>query len=603
MPLEKENKSKIRNFVIISHIDHGKSTLADRFLELTNTLPKDKITPQYLDRMGLEKKHGVTIKMHPVRMVWQDKDSQLKYILNLIDTPGHADFSYEVSRALAAVEGAILLVDATQGIQAQTIFNLEMAQREKLVIIPAINKIDLESAQQDKTKKEILDILGNKIDDDIIAISAKRGDGVISLIEKIIEKIPSPQINFELPFKALVFDSLYDIYQGVVVYVRVIDGQIKNNDRIYFLREGIEARVQEVGIFSPNLQKTDVLESGQIGYIKTGIKEVERIKVGDTIALSDYREKISPLPGFQVPKPIIFSDFFPQDSNDFDIFKKGILNLHLNDSSFTFTPQEREFIGRGYRLGFLGLFHLQIISERLTEDCRIDLIITHPTVSYKILTLDGKEIIANCPEDFPESFLKVYELFCKVDIITPAIYLNKIYNLINNFGAEIIETKNISGFDKLNLIIKLPLRRLMENFYDELKSASSGFASMNWEILDWQESDLIKLDILIAGRKESSLARIVEKNNAEKEGRKMVQKLKEYFPPQLFPVPLQASIGGKIIARETVKALRKDVTAPLYGGDVSRKKKLLEKQKAGKKKLAKVGKINIPSEVIIKMLK
>jgi len=597
-----EDKSKIRNFVIISHIDHGKSTLADRFLELTNTIPKSKITPQYLDKMGLEKKHGVTIKMHPVRMVWQKEDAQSRHILNLIDTPGHADFSYEVSRALAAVEGAVLLVDATQGIQAQTVFNLEMAERQGLVIIPVINKIDLESAQIDKTKKEILGILKTQTED-IISISAKRGDGTVSLIKKIIAKIPPPKVNLNLPFRGLVFDSLYDAYQGVVVYVRVIDGKIKDNDRIHFLKGGVEGRVQEVGVFCPDFQKTKILEAGEIGYIKTGIKEIDKIKVGDTIVLSEFCQKTFPLPGFQVSKPIVFSDFFPQNSNNFDAFKKAILNLHLNDSSFSFAPQEREFIGRGYRLGFLGLFHLQIISERLREDYGIDLIVTHPTVSYKILKLNSEEIIANSPEDFPENFSKVYEYFSFVEIITPAVYLNKIYNLINNFGAEILETKNIPGFKKLKLIIKMPLRRLMENFYDELKSASCGFASMNWEIIDWQESDLVKLDILIAQRKEPSLSRVVEKAKIEKEARKMVQKLKKYFPPQLFSVPLQASLGGKIIARETVKALRKDVTAPLYGGDVTRKKKLLEKQKAGKKKLAKTTKINIPSEVIIKMLK
>lgn len=566
------NQGNIRNFVIISHIDHGKSTLADRFLEITNTVDKRKMQPQYLDRMALERERGITIKMQPVRMERKD------YILNLIDTPGHVDFSYEVSRSLAAVEGAILLVDATKGVQAQTIANLDMAQKQKLKIIPAINKIDVANNEQvEVTKKELANLL--KIEEqEIFLISAKTGDGIEQLLETIIKNIPVP--NGEKFFRALIFDSEYDFYKGVIAYIRVVDGNIKKGDKIYLIGSKTNSEAIEVGYFKPEMNSCNELKTGEIGYIATGLKDIERCRVGDTISKS----KIEPLKGYQEPQPMVFASFYPVDSDNHDELKDGLGKLKLNDASLTFEAESSEGLGRGFRCGFLGMLHLEIISERLKRDYDLDLIITSPSVIYEF------------------SDKKIQEPWIELEIITPNNYLGPTMKLLETLRGEYKDTKQL-GYDKLILRFETPLSEIIRGFYDKLKSVTSGYGSMSYKLIGYREGDLVKLDILLAGEKVEAFSKIVPKERAYNEGRKLTKLLKEIIPPQLFTVSIQAAIGGKIIARETKRALRKDVTGYLYGGDYTRKKKLLEKQKKGKKKMAKFGKVNLSSEVFLKVLK
>lgn len=620
----------IRNFCIISHIDHGKSTLADRFLEITETIPKNKMEEQYLDRMSLEREHGITIKMHPVRMTYKvkatnfdSKPQNLKrarignseYVLNLIDTPGHVDFSYEVSRALAAVEGAVLLVDATKGVQAQTISNLEIARKEKLVIIPVINKIDLPHAQIEKTEKEIFSLLG---EGEILKISAKEGRGVKELILKIIEKIPSPRGEEKKITRALIFDSKYDPYQGVIAYVRVFDGKIKRGDKILLLKKKRVGEVKEIGYFVPDFLPQKELVAGEIGYIKTGIKNPDEVRVGDTIiilSLSQYKGDLKsfsfqntnlpePLPGYQEPKPMIFTSILPQEPTTFEELRDSLKELYLSDPSFSFNEERKGAIGLGFRCGFLGVLHFEIVLERLKRDFNLNLFVARPTVFYKVHLKDGKAKEVSLAEEFPEANLISFceEPIMKIEIITPQRFFNNILKLFQPYKINFISSENF-GEDKLKIEGEIPFRKLIENFYDKLKSASQGFASMSFNFSRWQKIELLKLDILILKEKQPSLSKLVEKSEVEKEARNTVQKIKEVFPPQLFSVPIQAAVGGKIIARETIKAKRKDVTAPLYGGDFTRKKKLLEKQKKGKKELAEKAKIFVPTEVMIKLLK
>ena len=593
----------IRNFTIISHIDHGKSTLADRFLEVTETIPKNKLEEQYLDRMSLEKERGITIKMHPCRIIYNNCGKE--YQLNLIDTPGHVDFCYEVSRALAAVEGAVLLVDATKGIQAQTIANLEMAQKENLVIIPVINKIDMPNAQIDKATQELAILLGIE-KEKVIKISAKRGTNIKEVLDRIIKEIPSPKLSDSEDLSALIFDSKYDSFQGVTAFVRVFGGRVKKGDKIFLLKKAISLEVREVGYFIPDFQPKEILSTGEIGYIKTGIKEPEKLRVGDTITSrsEDDRINIKPLPGYKEPSPVIFSSIFPQEPSTIEDLKKSIQELHLSDPSFTFKEERKKILGIGFCCGFLGLLHLQIVLERLKREFAISLISATPIVSYKIIDKERKEHLISSSEDWldPSAIEEIKEPWTSVEILTPQEYFNEIFQLFTFFSVNFISSENF-GEDKIRMSCQMPFRKLIENFYDKLKNVSKGFASMNFEIQDYRSADLVKLDFLVAGEVEPSLSRIADRKEAENQGRKIVEALKEVFPPQLFAVPLQASVGAKIIARETVKARRKDVTAPLYGGDVTRKKKLLEKQKKGKKKLAKGSKLRIPNEVIIELLK
>ncbi len=587
---------KIRNFSIISHVDHGKSTLADRFLELTGTVEKRKMQPQYLDLMDLEREKGITIKMQPCRMQFGD------YILNLIDTPGHVDFSYEVSRSLAAVEGAILLVDATKGIQAQTMANLELAKKQNLVIIPIINKIDSPQAKIKETEKEISDLLGVS-PTDILKISAKEGTNVKGILDVIVEKIPPPKMKEEDYLRALIFDSKYDPYKGVVAFIRIFEGKIKKGEKIYLLQSKTKGEVKEAGVFKPQFSPEEELTCGEIGYLATGIKETEKVRVGETITLPGA--EVSPLPGYLEPKPMVFLSIFPEDSNDFDLLKEGLEKLKLNDAALTFKPELKEALGRGFQAGFLGLLHAEIITERLKREFGLSLVLSTPQVLYRVLTTDNKEIFIRTPVDWPdaEKIKESFELWAELEVLTPLNYLGQVLKLLDNIDSEHVKTNYLSQ-QKTELIYQVPLREIIsKNFYDKVKTVSQGFASINYKVLDWQKIDLVKLDILILGRKEEALSQIVPEKEAQKIGRITVEKLKELLPPRLFSLPLQAVVGGKIIARETIKARRRDVTAPLYGGDYTRKRKLLEKQKKGKKDLKAKGKVQIPSQVFLEMFK
>ena len=589
----------IRNFSIISHIDHGKSTLADRFLEVTGTIPKEKMREQFLDAMDLEREKGITIKMKPVRMQYRG------CILNLIDTPGHVDFNYEVSRSLAAVEGAILLVDASKGIQAQTLSNLDLARKQNLVIIPAVNKIDLPQSKAEETKADLANLL-NINPDDIYLISAKMGTGVNDLLEAVIKKIPPPQDNSGKPFRALIFDSEYDTYKGVVAFIRIIDGAIKSNEKVYLVQAKAEGDVKEIGYRNPKSFPVSELKTGEIGYLATGIKEPGKVRVGDTITLKSLvQTETKPLAGYKEPKPMVFLSVYPEDSDDFDLLKDGLEKLKLNDAALTFSPESKEGLGRGFQCGFLGLLHAEIISERLKREFGLELILSTPSVVYKIIAPDNREFFVYSPSEWPDNsrIKEAQEMWASLQVLTPVVYLGQALDLLESIESKQIKTDYL-GTEKIELVYEVPLREIIsKNFYDKLKSLSKGFASMNYEVLDWRKGNFVKLDILILGRKEEALSKIVSENDALKEGKKIVERLKESLPSQLFAVPLQAAIGGKVIARETLKALRRDVIAPLYGGDYSRKRKLLEKQKKGKKKLKDRGKMHIPHQVFLEMFK
>jgi len=598
----------IRNFCIISHIDHGKSTLADRFLEITGTVDKRKMKEQFLDQMDLERERGITIKLQPVRMVYQINDSEV-YILNLIDTPGHVDFSYEVSRSLAAVEGAVLLVDATQGVQAQTLANLSLAEKEGLVIIPAVNKIDLPNARIKETKEEISHILNEGIfaPKDILEISAKQGTNVEKVLKKIIERVPPPSGDLKAPFRALIFDSQYDPYKGVIVYIRVVDGQIKKGERILMMASKAKAEVLEVGFFRPGLVRADILKAGEIGYLATGLKEIGLCRVGETITIDSKQDlvKVQPLPGYQEPKPMVFASLYPSQEADFEELREALNKLKLNDASLIFEPEISEALGRGFKVGFLGMLHLEIITERLKREYGLELVITSPSVTYrvKIKNKDGfKEI--NSLTQLPDWSLieEIQEPWIKLEVLTPVQYLGQTMKALQTLEGVYQKTEYLTS-QRVKIIYEAPLREIMTGFYDKLKSATSGYASMGYEFIGFRKGDLVKLDILIAGEKVAPFSRLVPRSRAFQEGRALVKKLKEIIPPQLFAVALQAAVGGKIIARETIPALRKDVTGYLYGGDYTRKRKLLEKQKRGKKRLKQIGRVHLTPDIYIKALK
>jgi len=577
---------EIRNFCIISHIDHGKSTLADRFLELTSSVSSRKMRPQFLDMMDLEREKGITIKMQPVRMVYKE------FILNLVDTPGHVDFSYEVSRSLAAVEGAILLVDAGQGIQAQTLANLELAQKQNLSIIPVINKIDLAHANVEQAVDEIAKLLKVK-QEEVIKISAKNGTNVEQLLKAVIDKVPSPDIKKEEPFRALIFDSIYDQYKGVIAYVRIIDGEIKKTDKIKLLAGKTWADIKELGYFIPEFSSQAKLETGEIGYIATGIKEPGKVKVGDTIAISD----VEPLHGYEEPKPMVYASLYPESPDDFDLLKDALSKLKLSDPSLVFEQETKESLGRGFKCGFLGTLHAEIISERIRREFGFNLIISSPSVVYKV---DNKLIYS--ASDWPVFSDKTEEPWVSLEIISPNRYMSKMIEVLKNLRANYIKTDYLS-LERIILVYEIPLREVIVNLYDKIKSVSQGYASMNYKFLDFRETELVKMDVLIAGKKESAFSKIVPKEKAFAEGKALIRKLKEVLPAQQFSVALQAVIGANIIARETIRARRKDVTGYLYGGDYSRKRKLLEKQKKGKKKLKEKGSVRIPSKVFFEVFK
>jgi GTP-binding protein LepA len=571
---------------------------------LTDTIPKEKMREQFLDTMDLEREKGITIKMQPVRMNYTLNNKL--YTLNLIDTPGHVDFSYEVSRSLAAVEGAILLVDCTKGIQAQTLANLEMARKQNLAIIPVVNKIDLPQARIEETKKEMADLL--KINpSQILKISAKYGINIEEVLTAVIKKIPQPKSQEGEPLRALIFDSQYDPFKGVIAFLRIFEGEIKKGDNIHLIQSKTEGEVKEVGIFKPEFTPIEKLETGEIGYIATGIKEPEKVGIGDTVILSKFKSQASKLvlPGYQKPKPMVFLSIYPENSDDFELLKEGLEKLRLNDSAITFQPELKKGLGRGFQCGFLGLLHAEIITERLKREFGLNLILSTPSVVYKVLTTDDKEVLIYTPAAWPESekIKNSQELWVRLEVLTPLNYLGPVLELLESIESKHIKTDYL-GENKAELIYQVPLRELItKNFYDKLKGTSRGFASMNYQILGWREVKLVKLNILILGKKEEALSRIVPEKEAQKEGKRMVEKLKEVLPPQLFSLPLQAQVLGKIIARETLPARRKDVTAPLYGGDYTRKRKLLEKQKEGKKELKEKGKVKIPSQIFLEMFR
>ncbi len=596
------SQKQIRNFCIISHIDHGKSTLADRFLELTASVEKRKMQSQYLDMMDLERERGITIKMQPVRMEYVLNGET--HILNLIDTPGHVDFSYEVSRSLAAVEGAVLLVDATKGIQAQTLANLNLARKQNLVIIPVVNKIDLPHAEVEKATKNMANLLGIS-ENEIIKISAKQGINIPQVLEAVIRDIPQAKEDLEKSLRALIFDSKYDSYKGVIAYVRVIDGKLSKNERIFLMRAKVISETKEVGYFKPYLLAQNELHAGEIGYIATGVKEPGKVKVGDTITLEKMSTNnlIQPLDGYQESKPMIFAGIYPENGDDYDLLKDSLARLKLSDAALSFDSRAETALGRGFHCGFLGMLHIEIISERLSREFGLKIRLSSPTVVYEIVNISGKSDFIYSAADWPDAsrIHETKEPWAKLEIITPNSYLGPVSKLLDDIKAKHIETSYI-GSDSVLLHYEAPLREIIVNFYDKLKSSTQGYASMNYEVLDYRPIKLVKLDILVAGKIEEAFSKITPEAFAHKEGSKIVRRLKEILPSLQFSVPLQAVIQGQIIARETLKPRRKDVTSGLYGGDYSRKRKVLEKQKKGKKALKEKGSVNIPPEAYIKIL-
>lgn len=599
------NQDKIRNFCIIAHIDHGKSTLADRFLEVTNTVDKrDMKHGQLLDTMDIEQERGITIKLQPVRMDWEHEG--VKYILNLIDTPGHVDFSYEVSRSLAACEGAILVVDATQGIEAQTLANCYMALEHDLEIIPVLNKIDLPSSDVERRAQEIEDALGIP-KEDIIAVSAKEGTNVEAVLTRVVEKVPPPKDasdNDEL--KALIFDSVYDSYKGVVIYTRLQSGSVKRGDKVYFLNTKTDIEVLEVGYFKPKYTPCPVLHAGEVGYIVTGLKSVREARVGDTVWKAGSTKVTMadavPMEGYKQVRPFVFAGIFCTDNDDYQLLREALSKLQLNDSALSFDPEQSGALGHGFRCGFLGLLHMEIVQERLEREYNLDLIVTAPTVSHIVITPDGEKMISG-PHELPDPshISGIKEPWVKVEILSPKEYVGAIMTLCSEKRGL---SKDVQYLDANRVVntFEMPLASIVVDFYDQLKSISSGYASMNYEYLDFRIENLVRLDVSIAGEKVDALAAIVHRDEAFYVGRSLTKKLKEVVPRQNFVIPIQAAIGGKIIARETISAYRKDVTAKLYGGDVTRKNKLLKKQKAGKKRMKQMGKVSLPQEAFLAVL-
>ncbi len=595
-----DRSDKIRNFCIVAHIDHGKSTLADRLLELTGTVAKRDMTEQLLDSMEIERERGITIKLTPSTMKYKYNGEE--YTLNLIDTPGHVDFTYEVSRSLAACEGAILIVDATQGVEAQTLANVYLALDNNLEILPVINKIDLPSADVEGTRKEIEDVIG--IPADIApAISAKNGINCEEVLKQVIKYIPAPKGNENEPLRALIFDSYYDNFKGAVSLVRIVDGSVKKGDKIKFFQTGKVYDVTEVGIFEPKPSEKELLQMGDVGYICASIKNVNETKVGDTITLADSPAKEA-LPGYKEAKPVVFSGIFCVDGAKYNDLKDALEKLKLNDAALEYEPEVSQALGFGFRCGFLGLLHMEIIQERLEREYNLDIITTAPTVNYKIHKTNGETIIVSNPADYPSPQYIDYaeEPMIRVHMFTPPEYVGELMKLCQERRGV---HEDLQYFDdkRCQLIYKLSLNEILFDFFDQLKSRSHGYASMDYEEIGYEPSELVKLDILLNGEVCDALSLIVHKDKAYQRGRAIAEKLKEVIPRQLFEIPIQAAVGSKVIARETVKALRKDVLAKCYGGDVTRKKKLLEKQKKGKKRMRQIGSVEIPSEAFMSILK
>lgn len=588
---------KIRNFSIIAHIDHGKSTLADRMLEITNTIEKRKMKAQLLDTMELERERGITIKMQPVRMEYKG------YILNLIDTPGHIDFSYEVSRALRAVEGSILLVDATQGVQAQTLTTLNMAKELGIPIIPVLSKVDSPLALVKEVKEEVAKLLDCDIDE-IYETSGKTGEGVAELLDGIIEKVSEPTVEYENKddFRALVFDFKYSTHRGIIVYIRVLDGEISKNTSLIFRGAKEKFNSLEVGIFAPDEQPRESLRAGEIGYIVTGIKKPGVASVGDTITLT--KNNLPVLGGYEKPKSVVWASIYPEDSDDFNTLRLALDKLRLSDASFTHDEETSGALGRGFRCGFLGMLHLEIITERLRREFKIELIVTHPSISYEVYFKNGEKKMIYSPVFFPEhgEEEKVMEPWISLNIMMPSSYLGNIMQLFYEHEAEMGGSEDF-GDGRVSVYAEMPLRELMRNFFDDLKSASSGYASLSYEMLDYRLADVVRMDILVAEEPVPAFSRIVSRRRIQEEADKTVEKLYNILPRQMFVAKIQAKAAGRIIASKKLSALKKDVTGHLYGGDITRKMKLREKQKKGKKKMLAAGKVNISQDVFLKMMK
>lgn len=591
---------RIRNFSIIAHIDHGKSTLADRLLEVTNTIEKRKMREQVLDSMELERERGITIKMQPVRMSYQLK--AFSYQLNLIDTPGHIDFSYEVSRALKAVEGCLLLVDATQGVQAQTLTTLSLAKQNNLAIIPVLNKIDSPLARISDVEEEMVKLLDCK-EGDIIHTSGKTGEGVEELLEEIVKKIPPPKVSeSDLLSQALVFDFQYSNHKGIILYIRVFSGKLSRSDILKLSIANERFIAGEIGIFSPEMKPIDSLSAGEIGYIVSGIKKPGVVLIGDTVTTEKNPAPI--LDGYQNPKPMVWASVYPESQDEFDSLRQGLLRLKLTDSSLSFEEEHSGSLGRGFRCGFLGMLHLEIITERLKREFDLKLIVTTPSINYDVKLKNGKMLKVYTPSLFPDhgDIEEIKEPWARVKIISPPVYIGEILKRVHGREAEIGETENF-GDNRMSVILLMPLRELMRHFFDEIKSASSGYASLSYELIGMREANVTRLDILVAEEPIPAFARVVSMEKAEEEAESAAERLYNILPRQMFVTKIQAKALGRIISSRTISALRKDVTGYLYGGDITRKMKLLEKQKRGKKKMKERGKVNIPSETFLKMLR
>ncbi len=603
------DQSRVRNFCIIAHIDHGKSTLADRLLEVTGTVPARQMGEQMLDTMDLERERGITIKAAAVRMDYRASDG-CDYELNLIDTPGHVDFTYEVSRALAACEGALLVVDASQGIEAQTLANVYMALELDLTIIPVVNKIDLASAEPERVAQEMAEVIGFSMDE-VLFVSAKEGTGIDGLLEAIVARVPPPVGDADAPLRALIFDSKYDSYKGVIAYVRVMDGRVTTRQKLRLMANGRSVEPLETGVFRPSLTATDGLSTGEVGYVATGLKTVRDCHVGDTIT-DDGRPAAGPLPGYKPAKPMVFAGIYPSNAEDYEMLRDALEKLQLNDASLQYQPEHSMALGPGFRAGFLGLLHMDIVQERLEREYDLDLLATAPSVEYHILLTDGTVLPVDSPAEMPDpsKIAEVGEPWMNVSIVTPDRYIGTIMELVTGRRGDFVKMDYLEhgpavrqGERRVLLEYKMPLSEMLVDFYDQLKSRTQGYASMDYHFSHYSPERLVKVDILLNGVPVDALSVLVHSENAQRQGRALVEKLRSLIPRQMFEVPVQAAIGGHIIARETIRAMRKNVLAKCYGGDVTRKRKLLEKQKEGKKRMKRVGNVDIPQEAFMSLLR
>src|ERR687897_737564 len=587
-------QDRIRNFSIIAHIDHGKSTLADRILQVTETVSGRDMREQLLDSMDLERERGITIKAQAVRVLWKGHQ------LNLIDTPGHVDFTYEVSRSLQACEGAILVVDAAQGVEAQTVANAYLAIENNLELLPVVNKIDLPQADPDRAARELADLIGGD-PADVLRISAKTGHGVEAVLDAVIERIPPPAGEHDAPPRALIFDSSYDQYRGVVAFVRVVDGVFRTRERLLAMAEGTRFEAEELGFFSPTMRASGTLEAGEVGYVVTGLKDVSRLRVGDTLT-SLGRPAAEPVPGYKDVKPMVFAGLFPTDSDDYPALRDALERHKLNDAALLYEPETSQALGFGFRCGFLGLLHMEIVRERLEREFDLDLLVTAPNVAYRVLTKTGEWLEVHSPADMPREVELVEEPYIRATTIVPKEYVGSVMELNNDRRGRFHHMEYLSE-QRVLLAYDLPLADVVYDYYDQLKSRTRGYASFDYDLLGFEQGDLVRLDVLLAGEPVDALSLVVHRTGAYSRGKALVERLKEEIPRQLFDVPVQAAIGSRVIARETIKAKRKDVLAKCYGGDITRKRKLIERQKKGKKRMKQVGAVEVPQEAFLAVLK